>query len=60
MTKCEHLALEQALKELQSISTIVGEVLYVSGFQELQVQFAQKGAQLNEVFKELKEVKPCD
>lgn len=58
MNKCEELALEQALKELQSISTIVGEVLYVSGFRELQVQFAQKGAQLNDVFKEITEVNP--
>lgn len=57
MNKCEQLALEQAIKELQSISTIVSEVLQVSGYQELQSQFAQKGVQLNEIFKELTEVK---
>lgn len=57
MNKCEELALGQAIKEMVSMASIVSEVLYVVGYQELQSQFAQKGVQLNEIFKELTEVK---
>lgn len=57
MNKCEELAIEQTIKELTSIATIVSEVLYVAGYQELQSQFATKLHNLNEVFKEISEVK---
>lgn len=57
MNKCEELALEQAIKELSSIASIVSEVLYVAGYQELQSQFTTKLHNINEVFKEIREVK---
>lgn len=56
LSKCEQVALEQAIKELKTISSIVNEVLQVQGFQELQSQFANKGKQLEDVFNEIKEL----
>ena len=57
MNKCEELALGQAIKEMVGMASIVSEVLYVAGYQELQSQFATKLHNINEVFKEISEVK---
>ena len=57
MNKCEELALGQAIKEMVSMASIVSKVSYFAGYQELQSQFATKILNLNEVFKEINEVK---
>lgn len=60
MNKCEQLALEQCIKELHTMTLLSCEALQVSGYQELCSQLGLKVKQLNEVFKELTEAKPCD